>query len=64
MVSSAVIEFQRLHKSYEVGGHPVAALHPLDLSIVFKSLDLNGDKMLSVEEFKGVIGAIYPNGKK
>ena len=33
MVSSAVIEFQRLHKSYEVGGHPVAALHPLDLSI-------------------------------
>jgi hypothetical protein len=37
---------------------------PLDLSIVFKSLDLNGDKMLSAEEFKGVIGAIYPNGKK
>jgi len=28
-----VIEFQRLHKSYQVGGRPVAALQPLDLSI-------------------------------
>lgn len=37
---------------------------PLDLSIVFKSLDLNGDKALNPEEFKGVVGAIYPNGKK
>lgn len=35
-----------------------------DLPFVFKSLDANGDKMLSREEFKGVIGAIYPNGKK
>jgi Ca2+-binding EF-hand superfamily protein len=37
---------------------------PVDLPFVFKSLDVNGDKMLSAEEFKGVIGAIYPNGKK
>lgn len=37
---------------------------PLDLSIVFKSLDVNGDKKLSKDEFTGVIGAIYPNGKK
>jgi hypothetical protein len=37
---------------------------PLELPFVFKSLDANGDKMLSAEEFKGVIGAIYPNGKK
>ncbi|MDG2525215.1 methionine ABC transporter ATP-binding protein [Stenotrophomonas sp. HITSZ_GD] len=28
-----MIEFQRLHKSYEVGGRQVAALQPLDLSI-------------------------------
>jgi len=28
-----VIEFQRLHKSYQVGGRPVAALQPLDLTI-------------------------------
>jgi hypothetical protein len=37
---------------------------PLDLSVVFKSLDVNGDKKLSKDEFTGVIGAIYPNGKK
>lgn len=37
---------------------------PLELPFVFKSLDANGDKSLSAEEFKGVIGAIYPNGKK
>ena len=37
---------------------------PLDLVIVFKSLDANGDKTLNAEEFRGVIGAIYPNGKK
>lgn len=37
---------------------------PLELPFVFKSLDANGDKMLDVQEFKGVIGAIYPNGKK
>ena len=37
---------------------------PIDLSIVFKSLDVNGDKKLSKDEFTGVIGAIYPNGKK
>jgi Ca2+-binding EF-hand superfamily protein len=37
---------------------------PLDLNFTFKSLDANGDKMLSAEEFKGVVGAIYPNGKK
>jgi hypothetical protein len=35
-----------------------------DLPFVFKSLDADGDKMLSREEFKGVVGAIYPNGKK
>ncbi|HYH69109.1 MAG TPA: hypothetical protein VD866_30725 [Urbifossiella sp.] len=35
-----------------------------DLPFVFKSLDGNGDKMLSPEEFKGVVGAIYPNGKR
>lgn len=35
-----------------------------DLPFVFKSLDANGDKMLTPEEFKGVVGAIYPNGKK
>ena len=37
---------------------------PLELPFVFKSLDANGDKMLDAQEFKGVIGAIYPNGKK
>jgi len=35
-----------------------------DLPFVFKSLDADGDKMLSPEEFKGVVGAIYPNGKR
>jgi hypothetical protein len=35
-----------------------------DLPFIFKSLDADGDKMLSREEFKGVVGAIYPNGKK
>ena len=35
-----------------------------DLPFVFKSLDADGDKMLSREEFKGVVGAIYPNGKR
>ncbi len=37
---------------------------PVELPFVFKSLDANGDKMLSPDEFKGVVGAIYPNGKK
>ncbi|MBN9518023.1 EF-hand domain-containing protein [bacterium] len=37
---------------------------PLELPFVFKSLDANSDKMLDIEEFRGVIGAIYPNGKK
>ena len=32
-VPRAVIEFQRLHKSYAVGGRAVTALHPLDLKI-------------------------------
>lgn len=35
-----------------------------DLPFVFKSLDANGDKKLSPDEFKGVVGAIYPNGKR
>lgn len=35
-----------------------------DLPFVFKSLDANGDKMLTMEEFRGVVGAIYPNGKR
>jgi len=29
-----VIRFQRIHKSYRVGPHEIAALHPLDLHIV------------------------------
>ena len=32
-VSAAVIQFQRLHKSYAVQGRAVTALHPLDLTI-------------------------------
>ena len=28
-----MIEFQRLHKSYAVGGRAIAALQPLDLTI-------------------------------
>ncbi|MFO0800346.1 MAG: hypothetical protein U0804_23000 [Gemmataceae bacterium] len=35
-----------------------------DLPFIFKSLDADGDKKLSPDEFKGVVGAIYPNGKR
>lgn len=32
-LTANVIEFQRLHKSYAVGGRAIAALQPLDLTI-------------------------------
>ncbi|MDB5311237.1 MAG: EF-hand domain pair [Gemmataceae bacterium] len=37
---------------------------PVDLEFVFKSLDANGDKMLSQDEFAGVVSAVLPNRKK